>query len=115
MSKKPQKGGLGRALMKNPAAPTKRKGYVEEWSTTQYPEEPKTLESIIDASDIQGIMDNVSLQNERFLTEKQNVVVLSTSAFVLSDKLSPEQIEAQQKHWNDLTIPRRSVCIFRIL
>lgn len=65
------------------------------------------MESIIDASDIQGIMDNVSLQNQRFLTERQNVVVLSTTSIVLPDKLSPEQIEAQQKHWNDLTIPRR--------
>jgi hypothetical protein len=107
--KKSKSGGLGRALMKNPAAPTKRKGYVDEWGTTQYPDEPKPLESIIDASDIQGIMENVSLQNQRFLTERQNVVVLSTTAFVLSDKLSPEQIEAKKTHWNDLTIPRRFV------
>jgi hypothetical protein len=98
---------LGRSLMKKPQKdPRERnRGYVEEFANEQ--EEPKNLNSVIDHSDLGAIMENALLENTRFTAEKQNVVVLETSAFIEREKPTEEQINAQQKHWNDLTIPRR--------
>lgn len=111
------KGGLGRALIKAKQGGqrgNKKKGLGTFDNPDTAPPEPKIMDSVIDKSDLQQIIERAELAADRFVAEKQNVVVLNKTSFVVADKPTAEQIEAQQKHWNDVVIPRRYAVVLAV-
>lgn len=65
------------------------------------------MESILDQSDVASIMEYAQLANRSFSAEKERTVIITNDAFHV-DAVDPRTIEEQEKHWNELTIPRRS-------
>jgi len=59
-------------------------------------------ESILDQSDMQAVLEYSS----KVTVEKQRAVIITKDSF-LKDYYDPVKIETMDKHWNDLTIPKR--------
>jgi hypothetical protein len=56
-------------------------------------------------SDLEELMADAELEDRRFIAEKQNVVILSSSAMQVK---SDHDIDKQrQLQWNVLTMPKR--------
>lgn len=63
-------------------------------------------ESILDQSDFDALMQYVELSGKSFDTEHERAVIITKESFLV-EEVDVERIEEMEKHWNDLTIPRR--------
>jgi len=64
------------------------------------------MDSILDQSDLAEIMHYAELAGRQFSAEKERTIIITTEAFNV-DNVDPRRIEEQEKHWNDLSIPKR--------
>lgn len=51
-------------------------------------------------------MSYVELTGKSFEVEHERAVIITKESWVV-EQVDPEMIEAMEKHWNDLTIPKR--------
>lgn len=63
-------------------------------------------ESILDQSDFDTLMSYVELTGKSFEVQRERAVIITKESWVV-EQIDPERIEAMEKHWNDLTIPKR--------
>jgi hypothetical protein len=56
-------------------------------------------------SDLEELMADAELEDRRFVAEKQNVVILSSSAMQVKNEYDIDK--QRQLQWNVLTMPKR--------
>lgn len=103
---------LGRSLIRSKANKKKNKKgdvYTKEWDI---PKTKKSLESVLELSDLDKIAYEAELSQKKFTAER-NVKIFNKASLILPDKPPDEIIEEQRKNWNNLIIPRRYVCLFK--
>ena len=56
-------------------------------------------------SDLEELMADAELEDRRFVAEKQNVVIISTTAMQVKSEYDVDK--QRQMQWNVLTMPKR--------
>lgn len=104
---------LGKSLIKKKGNPRSRQNrnddvYTKEWEPVK---EEKNLNSMLEMSDLDAILYEATLAQKKFTAERGNIKVFKKESLLAPEKVPDEVVEQQQKHWNDLIIPRRYVTI----
>lgn len=108
--RKKDQNHLGRSLIRSKTNKRKNKKedvYTKQWDTQK---SQKSLESVLELSDLDRIAYEAELSQKKFVAEK-NVKVFNKASLILPDKPPDEVVEEQKKNWNNLIIPRRCVII----
>lgn len=100
------KGQLGRALTKSKTRRTKvDPDRADVYRTNDDDKTQRMMSHTNDKSDLEELLEIANLDERTFEAEKQNVVVITSSAMQLPSKKDINKERMQQ--WNVLTIPRR--------
>jgi hypothetical protein len=113
-TKRTKNSGLGRALTKGQHARGRKNASGEIIQVCSFllpslqihSKEAVNQDSILDQSDFDTLMSYVELTGKSFEVEHERAVIISNESWIV-EQMDPEMIEQMEKHWNDLTIPKR--------